>query len=1029
MSVKIGTTSIPVIRVYSSSGSGASNLQSKTVTPSNSNITVTPDSGYDALSSVIVNAMPTATQDIPEITVNSSGLITAKLTQTSGYVPAGEKINTLQLSVQAAKTVTPSSSSQTAVVAGKYTTGAITVAAVPSETGNITENGTFTPSTGHWFSSVTVDVPPNNQDKTVTPSTSQQSVSADAGFTGLGTVTVNAIQTETKSATPSTSAQTITPSTGKYLTSVSISAIQTQSKSATPTTSSQTITPDSGKYLTSVSISAIVTETKTATPSTATQNITPTSGKYLTKVTVNPIPSEYIIPSGSDTVTSNGTYDVAQLEELIVNVPIGDTINNQNKTVTPSTSQQSITADSGYTGLGTVTVNAIQIETKTITPTTSEQDISPSTGKYISRVIVNAIQTETKSATPSTSAQTITPTSGKYLTSVSVAAIQTETKTATPNTTTQNITPTSGKYLTKVTVNPIPSNYIIPSGSDTVTANGTYDVTNLAEFIVNVPLGDTINNQNKSVTPTKSQQTVTADSGYTGLGTVTVAAIPAQYITTSDADAVAADILINKTAYVNSSKITGTMANRGAVNQTLTSQGASYTIPAGYHNGSGKVTVSLTATTLTNSIINGTAYEEASGDYAWRTTVSIPAGYHSAVTLTKDFSTILPAPDTPATASQILIGYEVYNNEGELVTGTMPNNSYSATLTDSTTSVTIPEGYHNGTGTVSHTTVNIPDPTITVDSTGLITASGSWTKGFTTDSSYSNTKQLTTKATTTITPGTSAQTAVAANVYTLGAITVAAIPSQYVDTTGIVRTSSDLTVSGGTVTAPAGYYAEAASKSVATLTLPTTYPTTATSGYTRVATIDRSTSTRYLHIPTGYHSSNEYYQISGVANGTATNSGSASGASATVSTGSNTLTLTKSVSITPTVTAGYIASGTAGNVSISLTTSVTTKAAATITPGTSNQTIAAGTYLTGAQTIMGDADLIDTNIKVGANIFNVAGTFTSDATATAADIVDGETAYVNGSKVTGTLTVQTYYTGHSTPSSSLGTDGDIYLQN
>ena len=52
----------------------------------------------------------------------------------------------------------------------------------------------------------------------------------------------------------------------------------------------------------------------------------------------------------------------------------------------------------------------------------------------------------------------------------------------------------------------------------------------------------------------------------------------------------------------------------------------------------------------------------------------------------------------------------------------------------------------------------------------------------------------------------------------------------------------------------------------------------------------------------------------------------------------------------------------------------------------------------------------------------------SDATAGAGDISNGKTSYSNGVKVTGTLTFITYYTGSSTPSSSLGNDGDIYLK-
>lgn len=141
------------------------------------------------------------------------------------------------------------------------------------------------------------------------------------------------------------------------------------------------------------------------------------------------------------------------------------------------------------------------------------------------------------------------------------------------------------------------------------------------------------------------------------------------------------------------------------------------------------------------------------------------------------------------------------------------------------------------------------------------------------------------------------------------------------------KNSSDLSASGATVTAPAGYYASNASKSVAS--------------------------------------------------GSATAPGTISGTSASVSTGTNVLTLTKTVSVTPSVTAGYVANGTAGNSSVSLSATVTTKAAATITPGTSNQTIASGTYLTGAQTIAGDADLVAGNIKSGVTIFGVSGSLSA----------------------------------------------------
>lgn len=55
---------------------------------------------------------------------------------------------------------------------------------------------------------------------------------------------------------------------------------------------------------------------------------------------------------------------------------------------------------------------------------------------------------------------------------------------------------------------------------------------------------------------------------------------------------------------------------------------------------------------------------------------------------------------------------------------------------------------------------------------------------------------------------------------------------------------------------------------------------------------------------------------------------------------------------------------------------VTKKSAATYTPGTSDQSIASGQYLSGTQTIKGDANLVAGNIKSGVSIFGVTGTYT-----------------------------------------------------
>jgi hypothetical protein len=102
-------------------------LQDKTITPTISEQTVTADSGYDGLDTVTVNAIPVVEKATPFILVGASGLITAKTLQVEGYVTSGQMTGTRQLATQDAKTITPTTTDQTAVQSARYTTGAITV--------------------------------------------------------------------------------------------------------------------------------------------------------------------------------------------------------------------------------------------------------------------------------------------------------------------------------------------------------------------------------------------------------------------------------------------------------------------------------------------------------------------------------------------------------------------------------------------------------------------------------------------------------------------------------------------------------------------------------------------------------------------------------------------------------------------------------------------------------------------------------------------------------------------------------------
>ena len=202
---------------------------------------------------------------------------------------------------------------------------------------------------------------------------------------------------------------------------------------------------------------------------------------------------------------------------------------------------------------------------------------------------------------------------------------------------------------------------------------------------------DKYKTQAKTVTPTKKQQSVTPDPGYYALSSVTVGAIPDAYQDVSSVDATADDVLTGKIFVASDGTVvTGTMANQGAVSKTLDGTTISYTIPKGYHSGTGTVKIVLETKTVTPTKSAQDITPTAGKVLSKVTVAAIPDEY-------------VDTTSANATAGDILASKTAYVG-GAKVTGTMPNNGATGGSIDglTTTSVTIPAGYTSG-GTVSMT--------------------------------------------------------------------------------------------------------------------------------------------------------------------------------------------------------------------------------------------------------------------------------------------------------------------------------------
>lgn len=256
--------------------------------------------------------------------------------------------------------------------------------------------------------------------------------------------------------------------------------------------------------------------------------------------------------------------------------------------------------------------------------------------------------------------------------------------------------------------------------------------------------GGNYNLQTKSVTPTKEQQSIAPDQGYYGLSAVTVGAIPENYQDVSATTTEEGDVRANKVFIkADGTTATGTLTDNGAVSKVLdaTKDNQSYTVPAGIHNGNGAVSIVLENKNATPTKAAQDITPTAGKVLGKVSVAAIPAKYQDVSGVT-------------AAAGDVVEGKKIVAADGSVVEGTMADNGTVTKVLDATTdnqSFTIAAGHHSGEGAV----------TIVLEQK-------------------------------TATPTKTAQTITPTKGKVLDKVTVAAIPADYQDVTGVTAVAADV---------------------------------------------------------------------------------------------------------------------------------------------------------------------------------------------------------------------------------------------
>lgn len=347
----------------------------------------------------------------------------------------------------------------------------------------------------------------------------------------------------------------------------------------------------------------------------------------------------------------------------------------------------------------------------------------------------------------------------------------------------------------------------------------------------------------------------------------------------------------------------------------------------------------------------------------------------------------LPPLSQPGTAADVLTGEQFYGEDGNPVTGTMPDNPAEAVIIQGGGSYTIPKGYHTGKGTVTSEGTELPTLANPANAgeiisgkqsigqngetlTGTMPNNGAVSKDLTAGEKYiipagyhNGQGKVTAPTVASETPGTAEAVDILSGktAWVNGEQITGSIPT---------KTAEDVTIQGASVSVPSGYYGPNIAKAIPTVEQ--TVPTISVS-------------------PEGL------------------------------------------ITAQAQQTEGFVAGGTK-----SATNQLPVQGAQTITPSTTAQTIQPNVYLTGAQTVQGDANLVPDNIKEAVSIFGVTGTYAgggstgdfavpltvtveSGATVTAVNgdtiltamSVDGQAIFVLSSG--GTWTITAIIGGQSTP--------------